>query len=253
MSFGQGSWTGEVYTDSNGNNWRKYDSFSEATIDFGKMISETYFSNERNSVVAINDLENYDTAYCGGEEAWTSNVLSVMSSIYKEVGVNIYDIEYDGDSTVAEFALKFLGANYEIFTHYRSNDDNYRTFFDMQATFEGEWCAMFVSYCYDQCGLIPDVLPHPFRGCEEYQCMDEQTDRWVKASTGYIPNPGDIIIFFYSGYEKPSHTGIVTECNGVTVCTIEGNTGGTNGFKTSQVNQREYPINSSSIFGYFSL
>lgn len=27
------------------------------------------------------------------------------------------------------------------------------------------WCAQFVSYCFDKCGLIPDVLPNWFTGC----------------------------------------------------------------------------------------
>lgn len=254
MSFRKGSWTGEVYIGEDGRDWRKYDSFSEATMDFGKAISETYFSNERYSVVSINDLENYETAYCGGEEEWTTGVLSIMTSIYQAAGIEVNYVEYDGDSTVVEFALQFVGEGHSRFTSYKPPENNI-TFYGNPMTCEADWCAMFVSYCYHKCELIPDILPRPFRGCVEYSCMKKQTDRW-RPSKSYTPNSGDIIFFDWNGDGAPEHTGIVVKCDGIKVHTVEGNTGSSNTnpyWKGSKVSTKEYTINSKVIFGYFAL
>ena len=116
------------------------------------------------------------------------------------------------------------------------------------AYFEDEWCAMFVTYCFDSCGLIPSVLEHSYTGCTG------QTQHWItegkmKPKETYTPKAGDII--FFGNESSRYHTGIVTDCDGTYVYTVEGNTG-SDSWSTSEVLTREYSINNGNIYGYYT-
>lgn len=86
----------------------------------------------------------------------------------------------------------------------------------------GNWCAMFVSYCANECGYIEkDIMPKSASVLEMSNWFKER-GQWRDAS-GYIPKTGDII-FFQNGM---SHVGIVIgydSARGI-ITTIEGNTG----------------------------
>lgn len=112
--------------------------------------------------------------------------------------------------------------------------------------FGADWCAMFVTYCFDSCGLIPSILDHPIKACE--------TSAWynagkVKLKSEYTPKAGDII--FYGVLGNCYHTGIVTDCDGTYVYTVEGNSGG-NPWSSSKVLTHKYPLNAASICGYYT-
>ena len=117
---------------------------------------------------------------------------------------------------------------------------------------KGNWCAMFVSYCYDKCGLIPEVLPRTYWGCGDgYRAFGENGR--AKRSGTYIPKAGDVIFFSNDNGATCYHTGIVTGCDGTTVYTVEGNTGSTNTspyWMGSYVQQLSYSINNGNIWGY---
>lgn len=185
-----------------------------------------------------------------GQARWKA----YSQEIYMTRGGEILDKNmYVGTSDVVKFALSLVGENHTRFTSYSPTENNI-TFYGNFITCEGNWCAMFVSYCYHQCGLIPDILPRPFRGCEEYKLMKEQTTRW-RYRGSYIPQPGDIIFFTKNGTES-YHTGLVKETDGAKVYTIEGNTGysSTNPYwRGSHVEEKDYTLNSSKILGYFSI
>lgn len=92
---------------------------------------------------------------------------------------------------------------------------------DGKITYIGnEWCAMFVSYCFDSCGLIPSVLDHAIIVCETNQWYAEGK---FKLKESYTPKAGDIIM--YGSLGNCYHTGIVTDCDGTYVYTVEGNSG----------------------------
>lgn len=115
---------------------------------------------------------------------------------------------------------------------------------------DDNWCAIFVSWCADQCGFINmDIMPRTasvdamkkwYQDREQYHEKD-----------GYEPKKGDII-FFGNGM---SHVGIVAEYdveNGI-VTTVEGNSGISNTepyHQGSRVTQRSYPITYKQIIGY---
>ena len=91
---------------------------------------------------------------------------------------------------VVDFALQFVGENHTRFTNYKTSDG---------VQFWGDnWCAMFVSYCFDQMGLIPSVLKESYVGCSnEYRNLKSRNE-WEYGNFyggNYTPSPGDIIFF----------------------------------------------------------
>lgn len=140
-----------------------------------------------------------------------------------------------GNSQVAEFALQCVGEGHSRFTSW------YGT--------RGDWCAMFVSYCYDKCGLIPSVIPAKFAGAG--QPIIDGNSRYRPRSSGYVPKSGDLIFFKWanSTAKVASHVGIVYKCDGTKVYTVEGNASG-EVWSKSHVITEDYYLSSGSIVGY---
>ena len=86
----------------------------------------------------------------------------------------------------------------------------------------GNWCAMFVSFCANMCGYIEDgTMP---RSCSVMEMSNWYKERGCWRNAGeYTPKTGDII-FFQNGM---SHVGIVVsyDSDTNTITAIEGNTG----------------------------
>ena len=168
--------------------------------------------------------------------------------------------EIKSGSTLVDFALQFVGEDHSRFTSYNPSNG-------VADIWSGaDWCAMFVSYCYNECGLIPDSLPRPFAGRGEIYNLYKEGNSKVKIvgnigvfagveKDNYIPSPGDIIFFNWGDARVASHTGIVVDCDGSTVYTVEGNTsdGPFYGWTSSKVLEKYYPLDSVSIVGYISL
>ena len=86
-----------------------------------------------------------------------------------------------------------------------------------------EWCAIFVSWCADQCGyldagILPkelNVIPYVewFRERDQWQYMD------------YEPSPGDLIFYDWEGDGLADHVGIVERVEDGVIYSIEGNAG----------------------------
>ncbi len=152
-------------------------------------------------------------------------------------------------SAVVEFALQFVGENHERFTSYEPTNGVANVWYN------ADWCAMFVSYCFNECGLIPAILPQPFNACSPSNAGAEDFFIYRKEQPEYIPQPGDIIMFVNSA-GSCYHTGIVTSCDGTNVYTVEGNAGESTSspfWKGSQVIETEYLINSTNILGYIPI
>ena len=148
-------------------------------------------------------------------------------------------------ATVAEFATQFDGM-----TASEIGIFNYKSTTGVQF-FAADWCAMFVSYCYDQCGLI-DAIDGVYFGCTTKVSQIKNTELWRDADE-YIPQPGDIIFYTKDGVSS-NHTGIVVSCNGTTMTTVEGNTDnyvGENGYLNSTCRVwKNKSVGSSNILGY---
>lgn len=108
-----------------------------------------------------------------------------------------------------------------------------------------EWCACFVSWCADQCGLIKSGLVPRFALCENGMNWFQNKYQW--RGSGYSPMPGDFIFFDWpkEGVRDgvSDHVGIVEKCENGIVYTIEGNSG-------DKCKQNSYPVGYDSILGY---
>jgi cell wall-associated NlpC family hydrolase len=98
------------------------------------------------------------------------------------------------------------------------------------------WCAMFVSWCFDQAGLLSKVIAQGKKG---FASCDIGL-KWFIRRNRLVPvgkaQPGDIVFFQFDDDVQPDHVGIV-KWNNTTLKylqVIEGNT--SSGSKGSQSN-----------------
>ncbi len=115
---------------------------------------------------------------------------------------------------------------------------------------DDNWCAMFVTYCANECGYIEDGTMPRIASVSEMSTWYKENGQWADAGD-YMPKAGDIIFFQNSA----SHVGIVVEADRDrgTVYTIEGNTGTslTRPYhKGSHVKKKSYPFTHAKISGY---
>lgn len=104
-----------------------------------------------------------------------------------------------------------------------------------------EWCACFVSWCADQCGLIENGTFPRFSLCSAGMSWFQTNGKWQ--GSNYQPSPGTIIFFDWNGDGNPDHVGIVEKCENGRVYTVEGNSG-------DAVRQKNYMVDSMKILGY---
>jgi hypothetical protein len=91
------------------------------------------------------------------------------------------------------------------------------------------WCAMFVSWCFDQAGVIKLINQSSkgYAGCESFEA-------WAKGKGLTVPvaqvQAGDILLFDFNHAGKSEHTGLALGYNKNThlIDTVEGNTVGDN-------------------------
>ena len=106
-----------------------------------------------------------------------------------------------------------------------------------------EWCAIFVSWCADQCGYIDAGIVPKFAGCGVGIQWFQNRGQWLPGSA--TPEPGMLIFFKWYGSDSSiaDHVGIVESVENGRVYTIEGNAG-------DQVRRNSYPIGYGEIKGY---
>lgn len=107
------------------------------------------------------------------------------------------------------------------------------------------WCAMFVSYCAYQAGVMGSLVPQ-YAWCPSGMTWYKNRNKYFKRNSGYIPKCGDIIFFYNNELGRVAHTGIVIGGDEKYVTTIEGNT------SLDRVQQCTYDRNHSTIDGYGS-
>ena len=97
------------------------------------------------------------------------------------------------------------------------------------------WCAIFVSWCYDQASLVKTVAAQNKKG---FASCDAGL-KWFVKQNKLIPvgqaKEGDIAFFQFDKDAEPDHVGIVVKNDGKKyIWCVEGNTAGDN--KGSQSN-----------------
>lgn len=128
------------------------------------------------------------------------------------------------------------------FLGYREGRNNDNIFGDWYGIPNQPWCAMFVSYCMNKAGVLPNVV-QKFASCSSgwnwFRSKGQTRNR------GYIPQKGDIIFFDWEPEKGDGidHVGIVNNVNGEYIYALEGN-------HDDQVNIYKYHINDARIYGY---
>ena len=198
-------------------------------------------------VFGAHDQDKYDwistdhriiTVFEGGRYIGISKgeaaIMAVRKTNHEVVGkitVRVYgepNIDYIG--RLIEIASSQLG-----YREGPNNDTKYGTWYGLP---NEEWCAMFVSWCANQSGISSDIIPK-YAGCEAGRRWFEERGQFMYKEE-YTPKAGDIIFFLSDG---AGHTGIVINCDGNYVYTIEGNT-------SDMCAKRSYPLNWHTITGY---
>lgn len=106
-----------------------------------------------------------------------------------------------------------------------------------------EWCAIFVSWCADQCGLLDNGAVPKFSGCGTGVNWFQSRGQWLPGSA--TPEPGMLIFFRWYGSDAliADHVGIVERVENGRVYTIEGNS-------NDMVRRNSYPVGYGEIVGY---
>ena len=118
-----------------------------------------------------------------------------------------------------------------------NNDTKYGEWYGLNYN---PWCAMFVSWCADQVGILDTLIPK-FAGCTTgFRIMK---DMGITTKEHIVPQKGDLIFFDWDRSGDYDHVGIVTDANGSSVYTVEGN-------HNDMVDTFVYPITASYIAGY---
>lgn len=106
-----------------------------------------------------------------------------------------------------------------------------------------EWCAIFVSWCAEQCGYLDAGILPKFASCGVGVKWFQNRGQWLPGSA--TPEPGMVIFFQWYGSDSliADHVGIVEKVEGGRVYTIEGNS-------NDQVRRNSYPIGYGEIKGY---
>ncbi len=144
-----------------------------------------------------------------------------------------------------------------------NNGSKYRKwFYNRTSDYYGvNWCAVFISWLYNQVGLLNKLVPKSDgAGCfaREY---DGKYGKWLESeysSKATTPKPGDIVTFTWNGIGRvlgqdpyySNHVGYVYAVDDDYIYTIEGNTNSNNA-DYSVVAYKQYARTSGKINGYY--
>lgn len=104
-----------------------------------------------------------------------------------------------------------------------------------------EWCAIFVSWCADQCGYLDAGVLPKMESVRPYVEWFRERGQWQ--GRDYEPSSGDIIFFDWESDGLPDHVGIVEKLEDGLIYTVEGNTGDT-------CAERRYHVGNTPIYGF---
>ena len=178
------------------------------------------------SAIAAIEFSNYMAAQLGwsgyGDKQYPAHVLR-----YYPFG---RAFTAEGNQAIAEIALTQVG---------NVGGEPYWSWWGLSE--RAEWCAMFVSWCADQAGLIDAGAVPKFENCV-------WGANWFKDNAGWAdgaaePSPGNIIFFDWEPDGYPDHVGIVEKSENGLVYTVEGNV-------NDDCAQGRYYVGDTCIFGY---
>lgn len=160
-----------------------------------------------------------------GSETWKK-----LFSVYQIPGLK------KGIAGITDAARYELGLGFS--EDYSNNITPYGIWYGMNGQ---PWCAMFVSWCAYQAGVLESTVPR-FAYCPYGVSWYRGKGRFG-AGGSYLPKCGDTIFFGSRITGEINHTGIVTAVTGSKVTAIEGNS-------SDRVRSRTYELEDPYIYGY---
>lgn len=145
---------------------------------------------------------------------------------------------YSGDDAIVKVALSQVG---------NVGGESYWSWYGFNSRVE--WCACFVSWCFNECSYLDTGTAPKFAGCVSGVEWFHSRGQW--ADNTVEPAPGMIVFFDWNdpnGASGPQdgeadHVGIVEKFENGIVYTIEGNSG-------DACRQNQYPVGYYEILGY---
>ena len=194
------------------------------------VIYKKYYIDEENSegfrqnAVCKTSSGGYAHYFTGTNYAERKENTWILFNEGRYILSNGEEIFASSKSIVAEFALQFKG---QTAAGVRLDDDPPGGLFeyitsDGVAFANQEWCADFVSYCFDKCGML-SAIGGTYQSCTIKMNLVRNTELF--RGNDYVPEVGDVIFYTDDGGVTSYHTGIVTGCDGTRITTIEGNMG----------------------------
>lgn len=168
------------------------------------------------------------------------NTRKAKYSFFVEGYMNVDYISRLIHTALAENGTKETGSNVQKYGEWYGNNGQ-------------PWCAMFVSWCWNRCGLSTDLLLK-YQGCTAGMqwCTEQGIMHYVQdfnwgtdlndkvVVENYKPVAGDIIFFLSAGM---GHTGIAIYSDDTYLYTIEGNT-------SDRVAIKRWTLTDARITGY---
>ena len=169
---------------------------------------------------------------CSGVFLVAIIVILMMSLSAGAYGADISDLELTGEGStdMVMVAVSQIG---------NEGGELYWRWYGFSA--HVDWCAVFVSWCADQAGLLDNGSMPKFAVCDDGIRWFIDKGRWFNRNIS--PEPGMVIFFDWDQDGRSDHVGIVEKCEEDMIYTIEGNS-------NDVCMRRCYVAGSGVIMGY---
>ena len=195
-------------------------------LGYNVPVDGVFKEETRNAILSFQTENSLDPDGQVGPATWTK-----LFQLYK-VPVSKIGIE-----KFVEVAKHELAWNYQ-----EDNSNNITPYGQWYGSNGNPWCAMFVSWCAYQAGIIDSIVPR-YAWCPAGASWYKSRGLYRRPASGYVPKIGDVIFFYNAEKGRVAHTGIVIGGSRSIVSTIEGNS-------SDGVNARIYSLGDASIDGY---
>lgn len=151
---------------------------------------------------------------CSGVFLVAIIVILMMSLLAGAYGADINDLELTGEGStdMVMVAASQIG---------NEGGELYWRWYGFSA--HVDWCAVFVSWCADQAGLLDDGSMPKFAVCDDGIRWFIERGRWFNRNIS--PELGMVIFFDWDQDGRSDHVGIVEKCEDGMIYTLEGNSG----------------------------
>lgn len=228
-------------------NFRVYGSVEEGIKGYFDFIQYPRYKNLR----GITDPQKYLETIRADGYATSSSYVNNNMRLVRQYNLT----RFDGGVTMGRTAQDYLNV-WKGWLGFSEADGRYRQIIDLYNShkplargyavkYTDEWCDTTVSAAAIKAGMT-DLIGTEC-GCEQHVKIFKAKGIWIENGS-IAPKPGYIIVYNWDDSSQPNdgysdHIGVVEACDGHTITTIEGNSGG-------MVKRRTIPVGWGYIRGF---